>query len=258
MDIQGAFDRSCISERNADVYPLAVAQLDHRPSGRYLFCPGVEHSCCPSKQDINSLRLVRSHAALDVTRSQLEETNMATLDALVAAIDLRDPYTHDHCRRVAGIVSKVAIEMGMADQQRHNLELAALLHDIGKIGVPDAILLKTTRLTKGEVEAIRAHPEIGYQMLSGLRFLGDALPALRYHHERLDGTGYPFGLAGDRIPLLARVLAVADAYDAMTSDRPYRSGTSTPHSLAEIVRCSDTHFDPAAVSALVRVFRFLR
>lgn len=186
-----------------------------------------------------------------------EEPLDAAVETLANAIDTKDPCTYDHCRRVARIVSELAVEMGMTVRQRCALERAALLHDFGKIGVPNAILMKTTNLTTQEAETIRTHPEIGYQMLAGFQFLGEALPALRYHHERLDGSGYPYGLAKDQIPVLARVLAVADAYDAMASDRPYRSSRSASRCLAEIVRCSDTHFDPAAVSALVRVFRFL-
>jgi len=185
-------------------------------------------------------------------RQVLGETHLLAVEALAAAMHAHDPYTHDHCRRVVRIASVLARELEMPAEDRCALETAALLHDIGKIAVPDTILRKTAPLTDDESYAIRAHPEIGFKMLTGFRFLADALPALRYHHERLDGTGYPNGLAAGEIPLLARVLAVADAYDAVTTDRPYRSGSPASHGLAEISRCSGTHFDPVVVDALLR------
>ena len=215
--------------------------------------PTFKHTYRQNQLGMYNSDLARTYAELDYTRARLEETYMATLEALAAAVDTRDPYTHGHCRRVARITTGIAKEMGISDQQRCTLERAALLHDIGKIGVPDSILLKTTHLSAKETETIRAHPEIGFRMLSGLHFLDDALLAVRYHHERLDGSGYPYGLAGDQIPLIARVLAVADAYDAMTSDRPYRQGVSPAQGLAEIERCSGTHFDPLVVAALVQL-----
>jgi len=196
--------------------------------------------------------LARTHQELANALSALDESYMATLECLAAAVDARDPSTYGHCRRVAELVSILAMELGLEGRERQALVHAALLHDIGKLGIPDSTLRKTTTLTREDSVLIRQHPEIGYRMLERLRFLGDGLSAIRYHHERFDGTGYPFGLAGERIPLVARILAVADAYDAITSDRPYRRSRSRSQGIEEIVRCAGTHFDPAVVAAFVR------
>ncbi|MHB0868152.1 MAG: HD-GYP domain-containing protein [Chloroflexota bacterium] len=196
--------------------------------------------------------LERTHQELSQTRSTLEETYMATLETLANAVDAKDPNTYGHCRRVAELASMLAIELGIPEGDRQVLERVALLHDIGKLGIPDSTLRKLTPLNGDDATAIQQHPELGYRMLSGLRFLADGLSAIRYHHERFDGTGYPYRLAGEQIPLLARILAVADAYDAITSDRPYRSGRPSGQGVAEIVRCAGTHFDPTVVAAFVR------
>ncbi|HEX2986975.1 MAG TPA: HD-GYP domain-containing protein [Chloroflexota bacterium] len=195
--------------------------------------------------------LARTHEELTQTRSVLEETYMATLEALAGAVDARDPYTYGHCKRVAEIASSLALQMGLPDMDRSSLELAALLHDIGKIGVPDNVLRKVTPLSQEDAAAIHQHPEMGYRMLSALRFLGGGLAAVRYHHERFDGSGYPYALSGDQIPLLARVLAVADAFDAITSDRPYRRARSRDQGVEEVRRCAGSQFDPSVVEAFV-------
>ncbi len=191
---------------------------------------------------------------LDQARSTLEETYMATLETLASAVDARDPNTYGHCRRVAELASMLGRETGMSQSELQTLVRAALLHDIGKLGVPDSTLWKTTPLTQEDSAALREHPDAGYRMLAGLRFLGEGLEAIRYHHERYDGNGYPFGLAGKEIPLMARILAVADAYDAITSDRPYRLGRPKTQGIQEIVRCSGTHFDPEVVTVFLRLF----
>lgn len=197
--------------------------------------------------------LEQTHRELHEVRSTLEETYMATLEALANAVDARDPYTYGHCQRVAALASLLGAETGLPEQDLRILERAALLHDIGKLAVPDTILRKTTPLTSDDWSAIQHHPELGFRMLSGLKFLGDALTAIRYHHERFDGTGYPYKLAGTQIPLMARILAVADAYDAITSDRPYRPGRSRVEGLAEVSRGVGSQFDPEMAGALARV-----
>lgn len=195
--------------------------------------------------------LTRTHEELSQTQSILEETYMATLEALAGAVDARDPYTYGHCRRVADIASSLAFQMGIPEMDRTSLELAALLHDIGKIGVPDSVLRKVTPLSQEDAAAIHQHPEMGYRMLSALRFLGTGLAAVRYHHERFDGSGYPFSLSGDQIPLLARILSVADSFDAITSDRPYRPARSRDQGLDEVRRCAGSQFDPSVVEAFL-------
>lgn len=206
-----------------------------------------------SRLDLYARDLARTHQELDQARSTIDETSMATLETLASAVDARDPNTYGHCRRVAELASMLAQEMGMDDANRETLVRAALLHDIGKLGVPDSTLRKTTPLNREDSAALRQHPDIGYRMLSGLHFLGEGLAAIRYHHERFDGSGYPHGLAGEQIPQMARILAVADAYDAITSDRPYRLGRPKTQAVEEVLRCSGTHFDPAVVAALLRV-----
>lgn len=182
----------------------------------------------------------------------LDETYFASMQALARAIDARDPYTLGHSARVAAISLELALAMHLPDREREPLRRAALLHDIGKIGVEDRILRKPGPLNELEREALQGHPVIGHEMLAGLRFLRDSLPGVRHHHERWDGSGYPDGLQGPQIPLIVRIISVADAFDAITSDRPYRRGLSFAAAAKEIVAGSGTQFDPAVVSA----FRF--
>jgi len=144
--------------------------------------------------------------------------------ALTSAIDAKDPYTCGHSDRVARIAVRLAKELGCDAEMLHTLYMAGLLHDIGKIGIDDAVLRKPGKLTEAEFEHIKQHPELGYRILADIQQLADVLPAVLHHHEQWDGKGYPFKLAGEQIPLIARIVAVADAYDAMTSDRPYRRG----------------------------------
>jgi HD-GYP domain-containing protein (c-di-GMP phosphodiesterase class II) len=147
---------------------------------------------------------------------------MGTVRALSASIDAKDRYTRGHSERVAHLGAEIAKAMGMEPAQIERVRLAGLLHDLGKIGVPEAVLLKPGRLSEAEFELIKTHPTIGYTILKDIEPLEDVLPGVLYHHERWDGRGYPRGLKGTQIPLLGRMLAVADAFDAMSSDRAYR------------------------------------
>jgi HD-GYP domain-containing protein (c-di-GMP phosphodiesterase class II) len=144
--------------------------------------------------------------------------------ALTSAIDAKDPYTCGHSDRVARIGVRLAKELGCDAKMLHTIYMAGLLHDIGKIGIDDAVLRKPGKLTEAEFDHIKQHPELGYRILADMPQLAHVLPAVLHHHEQWDGKGYPFKLAGEQIPLIARILAVADAYDAMNSDRPYRRG----------------------------------
>lgn len=159
----------------------------------------------------------------------------AALRALVNALDARDPYTRGHSDRVADLAVRLAARIGLESRARHRLQLAAYLHDVGKIGVADAILNKAGRLDEAEFAAMRAHPDIAARILGDFENLSDIIPAVRHHHERWDGSGYPGGLRGEDIPLAARILALADAFDAMTSSRPYRPAM-TPEQAAEEIR----------------------
>jgi len=186
---------------------------------------------------------VRSHA------DEIELSYDATLKALMAALDAKDEVTEGHCERVAKMTLHLAREMGIEGQALVDIERGALLHDVGKIGVPDAVLKKPKALNDPEWEAMRKHPLLAGLMVSKIGFLEGALPILLYHHERYDGQGYPFGLAGDAIPLEARVFMVIDAYDAMTSDRPYRAAMSHRQAMAEIASANGKQFDPDVVRA---------
>jgi HD-GYP domain-containing protein (c-di-GMP phosphodiesterase class II) len=145
--------------------------------------------------------------------------------------------------------------MGVSESQLRFVHWGAIIHDVGKIGVSDAILRKPGALTDAKWAEMRRHPEIGYAMLKDIAFLRPALDIVRYHHERYDGAGYPVGLAGEEIPLAARIFAAVDAYDAMTSDRPYRRARSREEALAEIQRLAGAEFDPRVVQVLLRALR---
>ncbi|WP_206028683.1 HD-GYP domain-containing protein [Thalassoroseus pseudoceratinae] len=153
-----------------------------------------------------------------------EKLLLNTIRTLVNAVDARDPYTRGHSERVALTSRRLAEQLGLSTKECEEIYVAGLLHDIGKIGVPDRVLSKPGHLTDEEFELIKQHPTIGCQILRGLGEFAYVLPGVRYHHEAWDGSGYPDGLAGDAIPFIARIIAVADSYDAMTSNRPYRNG----------------------------------
>ncbi|WP_299528622.1 HD-GYP domain-containing protein [uncultured Streptomyces sp.] len=176
----------------------------------------------------------------------------ATIRALVQAVDLKDPYTRGHSERVGLASFMIAGELGMADDRLEALRFAGILHDIGKLGVPTRVLRKNGPLTPEERRVVELHPEYGHEIVRGIGFLDDARAAILHHHERLDGGGYPCGLKGGAIPEFARVVAVADAFDAMTSSRSYRRGRPVPAAVEELRRCAGTQFDPRMVSALER------
>jgi putative two-component system response regulator len=184
---------------------------------------------------------------------QLQETYRATLETLGAALDSRDVGTEAHSRRVHGYAMATAQAYRMATEDLVDLAHGVLLHDIGKIGIPDRILLKPGPLTPDEWETMRRHPEIGRRLIEKIPFLKGAVPIIYSHHERWDGTGYPQRLKGEEIPLGARIFMVVDAFDAMTFDRPYSKAIPFEAARAEIERCAGSHFDPAVVEAFLRV-----
>jgi len=188
----------------------------------------------------------------EATRN-LHAAYRATLEALGSALDSRDVGTEAHSRRVHGYALATAREYGMPEADIPDLEHGVLLHDIGKIGIPDAILLKPGRLTPDEWQTMRRHPEIGKRLIEGIAFLRGAVPIVYCHHEKWDGSGYPRGLTGDEIPIGARIFSVVDAFDAMTFDRPYSKAIPFDAAQAEIKRCAGSHFDPAVVEAFLRV-----
>jgi response regulator RpfG family c-di-GMP phosphodiesterase len=184
---------------------------------------------------------------------ELEGTYESTLQALVTALDLRDNETHGHSHRVVEYAMVVAEHMGVAEPDLTWIKRGAILHDVGKIGVSDAILRKPGKLTEEEWEEMRRHPEMGYRMLKHIPFLEPALDIVLSHQERFDGTGYPHRLKGEEIPLGARIFAVVDTFDAMTSDRPYRKALGQQEVRDELQRCCGTQFDPQVVDAFLSI-----
>jgi len=176
---------------------------------------------------------------------------LGTLEALTASIDAKDRYTCGHSRRVAHLSHRLASASGMSAEEADRVRIAGLVHDVGKIGVPEAVLTKNGRLSEEEFGAIKKHPEMGFKILKDIRQLNDVLPGVLHHHERLDGKGYPHGIKGDAIPLMARIIALADTFDAMNSNRSYRAAMPRAQTLEEIVRCAGTQFDPALAHLFV-------
>jgi putative nucleotidyltransferase with HDIG domain len=185
----------------------------------------------------------------------LERGYVDTIRSLASAIDAKDPYTRGHSDRVAALSVEIGRELGLSAAELNALEYAGILHDIGKIGVPESVLQKRAQLTPEEVALVRAHPTIGAEIVGGVQFLHAALPAIRSHHERWDGTGYPDGLAGEAIPLVGRIVNAADTWDACSSDRPYQA-KMTPDEVIRILEgLRGRQVDPAVHDALVRVVR---
>jgi putative nucleotidyltransferase with HDIG domain len=176
--------------------------------------------------------------------------HQATIRALVQAVDLKDRYTRGHSERVGRASVLIARELGLGEERTELLRFAGILHDVGKLGVPTRVLRKDGPLTPEERRIIELHPEYGHEMVRGIGFLEEARSAILHHHERLDGSGYPYGLAGEAIPEPARVVAVADAFDAMTSTRSYRRARPVAAAVAELQRCAGTQFDARMVEAL--------
>jgi putative nucleotidyltransferase with HDIG domain len=179
---------------------------------------------------------------------------MSTIHALAATVDAKDHSTYGHSAKTSKYATELAKAMGYSEDGIARIQAAALLHDIGKIRVSDALLVKRGPLSEDDWEPIREHPKLGVAILKHVKGLNGCLAAIRYHHEHYDGNGYPGGLKGEEIPLDARILAVADAYDAMTSPRPYRDGKSShDEAIEELKQCAGSHFDPE----IVRVFAAL-
>jgi putative two-component system response regulator len=182
-------------------------------------------------------------------------TYRATLKALEAALDVRDQSAPGHCRRVAKLAVQLATRMGISGRDLVILEHGALLHDIGKMGIPDVILMKPGPLTEKEWETMRRHPEIGCNIVGHIDFLREALPIIRHHHEHFDGSGYPDELRGTEIPLLARIFAVADSYDAQTNERPYHTVHSVEAALQNLREETGSTYDPEIIEAFVAMIQ---
>lgn len=186
------------------------------------------------------------------------QISLDVVSSLALALDARDHYTRGHSEWVARFSVKIARAMSCPEQDVSRLELAAKLHDIGKIGVRDSILRKPSTLTKEEFAAVQHHPVSSAEIIQPVGYLRDLVPAVLHHHERFDGKGYPDGLSGETIPLSSRIISVADSFEAMTSDRPYRKALTFADSVAEISRCMGTQFDPRVVEAFLTISSSLK
>jgi putative nucleotidyltransferase with HDIG domain len=178
---------------------------------------------------------------------------MGLLHSLTSAVDAKDAYTCGHSERVAVLSKLLASEYGLDEYQVERIYMAGLLHDVGKIGVPEGVLRKPGRLTVEEFEQMKRHPAIGARILQDVKQIQDIIPGVLHHHERFDGRGYPDGLSGQNIPLMGRIICLADCFDAMTSTRTYRRAMPLEVTLADIRRCSGTQFDPALTEAFLRI-----
>jgi HD-GYP domain-containing protein (c-di-GMP phosphodiesterase class II) len=186
---------------------------------------------------------------------ELRDTFYGTSQALAETIEKRDPYTGGHTKRVMNYSLAIGRTMGLNKEELENLKLSAILHDIGKIGVRDNVLLKEGRLDQTELEAMNMHPKYGSEILSHVKQLKDVIPGMKGHHEKYDGTGYPDGIKGEEIPLSARIIAVADTFDAMTTDRSYRKALTPDAAFEELRRYAYKQFDPAVVEAFFRAWK---
>ena len=209
-------------------------------------------------RDAHLLSLLANQAATITEVAELysgaNELFLDVIETLVSSIDAKDPYTEGHSRRVSDFSVAIATQLGVSQDFVHDLRIGSLLHDVGKIGVPDAILSKPGRLDDIEFQTMKQHPTIGWHIMSHVRLLKDVLPAIIEHHERLDGSGYPKGLKMDEISLQGRIVAVADVFDALTSDRPYRAALSSEEALDYLQQNTNSLFDQRCVNALTRAY----
>lgn len=247
---------SIIAQNIASAMCAPLVHQDEALGVVYLDTRGTTNAFGPG--DLELLAALAGPAAIAIKNAQyvqqLEQSYEDTLTVLANAIELRDHYTVGHTWRVTNFAIEIAREMGWSDERLHECRMGGVLHDIGKIAVDDAILRKPDRLTDEEYAKMKIHPERGARLLQDVRFLQPLIPYCLYHHERFDGKGYPYGLAGDEIPIEGRIVAVADCLDALTSNRPYRKGFDPEVAKAEIVKGRGTQFDPEVVDAFLRCY----
>jgi HD-GYP domain-containing protein (c-di-GMP phosphodiesterase class II) len=207
----------------------------------------------PSPLDVE-----RSLASVQQRYAALRETYLSTIEALATALELRGAEIEGHAQRVSLYTVAAARRFGVSAEEIEQMRWGAILHDVGMIAVPDAILLKPGQLHPGEWSLVRMHPEHGARLLQHVPGLGIATEIVRFHHERFDGAGYPLGLRGTAIPFGARIFAVADALDAITTDRPYRPTRSWEQARVEILQGRGSHFDPTVVDVFLEIFEDLQ
>ena len=254
----GTTDIHQIADPASDLAPQLVCHPIERNGRRYgLMIAGGKMGEDPqvSTYETKSIESVCGLLGAFMENAGLyEEQRMSflgTIRAMSGALDAKDRYTRGHSDRVAHLSAEIAAALGFSPEQVEQVRIAGIVHDVGKIGVPEAVLCKPGRLTDEEFDKIKLHPEIGFRILEGIPGLQSILPGVLHHHERFDGKGYPHGLAGENIPLLARIIGVADTFDAMSSNRAYRSKMPREVVLAEIRKCSGTQFDPRVADAFL-------
>jgi putative nucleotidyltransferase with HDIG domain len=211
------------------------------------------------REDLSLLTSLADQVAIALDNSrlyeELEEMFFQTAESLADAIEKRDPYTGGHTQRVTLYSQAIAKYLQLEPLERKWLKIASVLHDIGKIGVEDDILKKPEQLTPEEFNIIKRHSDMGAEILEHIRQLREIVPGVKYHHEHVDGKGYPDGLRGKEIPILAKIVAVADTYDAMTTDRPYRKAMEKEGAIEELKRCSGTQLDNGVVEAFIQAYQ---
>lgn len=234
---------------------LAILLLGKNVGASLLFCSPVFYlTYCSYKMYAGRAEEKQKHIEeLQTSQEQLASLYLAIIKSLALAIDAKDQYTHQHILRVQRYAVATAREMGIGGGELEGINTGALLHDIGKLGVPEYVLLKPGKLTAEEFDKVKKHPEIGAAILDPVEFPWPVLPAVKYHHEKWDGSGYPEGLRGEQIPLPGRILAVADAYDALTSNRSYRNALTHDNAIRKIQEGIGSHFDPDVAEAFLRI-----
>ena len=206
-----------------------------------------------SVEQMNMIKQINEELA--DSKELLEKSYLESIEVLRRTVEVKDVYTRGHSDRVSEYSLLIGEKLNLPPEQMKTLKIGALFHDIGKIGIPDAILLKTDKLTDDEYSEIKNHPAIGAHILSNASIFADIIPIVKHHHERYDGKGYPARLAGEDIPYLARIVAVADTFDAMTSRRSYRQALDFDYTMNEIERCKGTQFDPAIADVFLEILR---
>ena len=212
-----------------------------------------------TKEDLSLLTSLADQVAIALDNSrvyqELEETFLQTADSLADTIEKRDPYTGGHTQRVTSYSLAIGKYLQLKPLERKRLKIASALHDIGKIGIEDHILKKPERLSPEEFDVIKRHSNMGAKIIEHIWQLREIVPGVKYHHEHVDGMGYPDGLRGEEIPVLAKIVAVADTYDAMTTDRPYRKAMDKGAAIEELKKCSGTQLDQGVVEAFLQAYQ---
>jgi len=239
-------DMICVPVKTKDKI-IGVLQTINKRSGSF------------NNEDMEILSALANQVAVAIENAnlyeELRDTFHGTAQALAETIEKRDPYTGGHTKRVMNYSLAIGRMMRLSGSEAENLKLSAILHDIGKIGVRDSVLLKEGRLDSAELEAMNMHPKYGSEILGHVKQLKDVIPGMRGHHEKYDGTGYPDGLKADKIPLTARIIAVADTFDAMTTDRPYRKALTAEAAFEELKKFAGRQFDPSVVEAFFTAWK---